>query len=105
MDDQYINNYESKSTGKLIGIGMLFFLFGVIITFIVCIVIYKFILQNKQSKYQDTVEPTIVNDIKLPEDNIDIDDSVDSCIQKRKIYDSDFDKLIYPINDNEIIYF
>jgi hypothetical protein len=48
-------------------------------------------------------ENKVINDFVY---DLNIDDSIDQdCIQKRKIYDSDFDRTTYPINDREIIYF
>jgi hypothetical protein len=69
--------------------------------------IYVYILKDNQPL--KPVQQTIENNkkiIKPPEYDLNIDDSInEDCIQKRKIYDSDFDRTTYSINDNEIIYF
>ena len=98
-------NQQSQTTGKIIGIGIIFFI-GVLITLFILYLIYNYILKNNQPKPIQTIIENIKKIIKLPENDLNIDDSIDgTCIQKRKIYDSDFDRTIYPINDNEIIYF
>jgi hypothetical protein len=107
MEYQYSYNQPTKSSGKVLGISLIFFIFGALLTLLICYLIYDNYLKNEQVVPQ-IIEPKneIKPIVKLLESDINIDDSVDgNCIQKRKFFDSDFDRTIYPINDNEIIYF
>ena len=111
MEYQYPYNQQVSSSGKIIGVSLIFFIFGSLLTFLICYLIYDTVLKNKQvpsqiiqPKLETITETTPI--IKLKESDLNIDDSVDDkCIQKRRFFDSDFDRTIYPINDNEIIYF
>jgi len=104
MEYQYAYN-QSRSSYKVLGFSILFFIIGGLLTFLVCYLIYDSFLKNKQVIPQIT-ETKTKPIVKLLESNLNIDDTVDDkCIQKRNFFDSDFDRTIYPINDNEIIYF
>ena len=108
MDYPY--NMQTSSSAKTFGVGILFFLFGILLTFFILYLIYEYVLkENQQTQVIQPIKTVIENIkkiIKPPEYDLNIDDSIDQdCIQKRKIYDSDFDRTTYPINDNEIIYF
>jgi len=110
MDYNYSYNNQTQSTSNIFGIGIFFFLIGILITFFVLYLIYEYILKENQQKQVikpiETIIENIKKIIKPPEYDLNIDDTIDKdCIQKRKIYDSDFDRTTYPINDNEIIYF
>ena len=99
-------NQVNQSTTKVFIYSILYFILGIIITLIVCYIIYELYLKKIEPPKQIIVEQPEPIKIKLPENDLNIDDTLDeNCIQKRKIYDSDFDRTIYPINDNEIIYF
>jgi hypothetical protein len=101
-------NQVNQSTTKVFLYSILCFILGIIITLIVCYIIYELYLRKIEPPKQIIVEQPepIKIKLKLPENDLNIDDTLDeNCIQKRKIYDSDFDRTIYPINDNEIIYF
>ena len=110
MDYNYSYNTQTQSSGKIFGVGIMFFLVGTLLIFFILYLVYKYVL--KENKQQEVIQPiknmieNIKKIIKPPEYDLNIDDSIDQdCIQKRKIYDSDFDRTTYPINDNEIIYF
>jgi hypothetical protein len=103
------NIQQTQSTGKIFGISIMFFLIGILITFFVLYLIYEYVLKEKKIQPIEPIQK-IIDDIKkiikIPENDLNIDDSIDKeCLQKRKIYDSDFDRTTYPINDIEIIYF
>ena len=112
MEYNYPYNIQtrSQSNSKIFGVGIIFFLVGALLTFIILYLIYEYLLKENQplkplKPVQQIVE-NIKKIIKPPEYDLNIDDSInEDCIQKRKIYDSDFDRTTYPINDNEIIYF
>ena len=95
-------NQTSSSKGAVITSVILFL---VVIILIAGFVIY--LIYYKKSDLNITEESIIfIPEVKLPQSDLNIEDELDeSCIQKRKIYDSDFDRTIYPIDDNEIIYF
>lgn len=108
----YTQYTQSQSSGNTVSVGIIFFLFGVILAFIILYLIYEYILKGNKQTTPQIIQPinTIIENIKKiikpPEYDLNINDSIDEeCIQKRKIYDSDFDRTTYPINDNEIIYF
>ena len=104
---EYLYPYNNQSSHSSFGIGIIFFIFGVFLTFFILYLIYEFYLKNKNENVKEILEiQPDIEVLKLPENDLNIDDTVDgSCIQKRRIYDSDFDRTTYPINDNEIIYF
>lgn len=112
MDYNYSYNTDIQSSSKIYGVGIIFFLIGILLIGFILYLIYQYVLkQNKQTTPQ-IIQPikTIIENIKTiikpPQYDLNIDDLIDEeCIQKRKIYDSDFDRTTYPINDNEIIYF
>jgi hypothetical protein len=102
-------NYQpiTQSSTKIFGYSLIFFIIGVLLTLLVCYLIYELYLKNNNIKTEIIKNdlPVIVPN-KLPQRDINIDDNLDGgCIQRRIIYDSDFDRTIYPIDDNEIIYF
>jgi hypothetical protein len=109
-----MNNYntytfpsQTQQSYKIFGYSLLFLIIGIIITLFVCYLIYEYYLKNNiKNDIPPPVVPPITK-INLPEMDLKIDDDYtnDTCIQKRKIYDSDFDRTIYPIDDSEIIYF
>lgn len=109
MDYNYSYNTQTQSSSYTFSVGIMFFLFGIILIFFILYLIYEYVLkENKQQviKPIETIIENIKKIIKPPEYDLNIDDSINQeCLQKRKIYDSDFDRTTYPINDNEIIYF
>ncbi len=110
LNYNYSYNTQAPSSAKIFGVGIMFFLFGTLLTFLILYLIYEYVLKEEQQ--QQVIKPieTIIENIKKiikpPEYDLNIDDTIDQdCLQKRKIYDSDFDRTTYSINDNEIIYF
>ena len=69
---------------------------------------YYFINNYMNNKPEEKPVEIITSEdlkVKLPQSDIDIyDPSSDSCI-KRDVKDSDFDRTVYPVDDDEIIYF
>jgi len=104
MDYNYYNTLQSSS--NTFSVGIIFFLICSILTFFILYLIYEYVLKEKQQPQIIQPIQNIKKIIKPPEYDLNINDTLDEdCIQKRKIYDSDFDRTTYPINDNEIIYF
>jgi predicted PurR-regulated permease PerM len=112
MDYNYNYSYITQTQYKrrLYAVIIIFFLLGIFLILFIAYLIYKYVLkENQQTQITQPVQNIIENIkkiIKPPEYDLNIDDILDQdCIQKRKIYDSDFDRTTYSINDNEIIYF
>lgn len=110
MDYNYPYNMQTQYSTKSLSVGIIILLFGIISIFFILYLIYEFVFkknqQNQVIQPVNTIIENIKKIIKPPEYDLNIDDTIDQdCIQKRKIYDSDFDRTTYPINDNEIIYF
>ena len=103
----YNGNYNYQSTGKIFGYSLVFFILGISIALVLSL-IYQYYVKNTIIPIQEQINKPNNNPNNKPLDEYDlnIEDTLDStCVQKRKSYDSDFERTIYPINNNEIIFF
>jgi hypothetical protein len=80
MDYNYSYNNQPQSSGNIYGVGIMFFLFGILLTFIILYLIYEFILKENQKA--QVIQPinTIIENIKKNINLTEYDLNIDDCL-------------------------
>jgi hypothetical protein len=115
--DSYYDSYFNQSkNGNIFSYSIIFLILGLTLGILGYYLFYNTYLKNKNPIVKIIYQETNNNNVKLLPEDINLDSTekknngvydapYGGCIQKRNIYDSDFSRTIYPIDDHEIIYF